>query len=176
MANFSLFISAPWHVFNDSSVSSATYDILDNITQAFPNDVAYALFYRRLDKANANPESIEFDGSESGSEMRMKRPRSDQNCSSRASSPIPDSIRRRIDQDNLAYKTEIARAASMPSSGQAYFSNTSFGGRTAPNGLSGMEGFGIGGSNPANFLGRKTGGYSDAKTLEGNDYVDPDME
>ncbi|GAB5355582.1 hypothetical protein AAMO2058_000217900 [Amorphochlora amoebiformis] len=119
-----------WHVFNDSSVTSVTLGMLNNITEHFPSDVAYALFYGRVDDRNTQPNQ-----------------------------QISDRVRRLVNRDNIAFRTETQRLAAMASRATRFTPFGSSGGNIV-----------VGGHK------RETKGYAEAKTADGNEYVDPDFE
>mmetsp|Transcript_39585 Transcript_39585/g.63510 ORF Transcript_39585/g.63510 Transcript_39585/m.63510 type:complete len:203 (+) Transcript_39585:711-1319(+) len=176
----SISLSAPpsltsWHVFNDSSVSPSTLGILENITTSFPNDVAYALFYRRIDD---DDDGSDDDGDEE------KRNGTKKGEGGRAAG-VPAPIVRMVARDNTAYKAEMSRLRAYQASAAAVSGSRSNYASAAVlhggGGGSALRDFNRGGLMGAPELfdksrERVTQGYSDAKMHDGTEYVDPDFE
>jgi len=159
-----------WHLFNDSSVTRTSLQMLENIAKAFPNDVPYALFYRRVASVERGEDVL----GTSVSPLTLTDANGTLSLVDRKSQMrIPDRVLKAIERDNRAYETEVKVRASMIASGGTDVSSS--GSASASNAaLRDFNGMGTG--LLQNSRDRVTKGYTDAKTLEGADYVDPDFE
>jgi len=162
-------LSATWHFFNDASVSTASLEELRNLSVHFPSDVPYALFYARVPSQPPRPLTTENHHSAPQTTTTTTSTTLTTSTTSTTGSKqqqqqqatIPDWIRHMVKRDNDKYAVERKRSAFGGGSGGRGYGGPSSG-----------SGFAIG----SGGLQRVTKGYSEAKTLDGTEYVDPDME
>nr|XP_054755148.1 ubiquitin carboxyl-terminal hydrolase 38-like [Lytechinus pictus] len=138
-----------WYLFNDSRVTSSRFDSFGKVTQRFPRDTAYVLFYRKCDDEYGSGDSID-------SVMQKAVP-----SSSSSSSYMPSVLKEKhlrkdlqdaIQKDNLHYiqEREIeAREAALrkqrPASAAKPFYSRNFDDKNDPPGGCGLGGGGGGG-------------------------------
>ncbi|XP_001178896.2 ubiquitin carboxyl-terminal hydrolase 38 [Strongylocentrotus purpuratus] len=139
-----------WYLFNDSRVTSSKFESFGKVTQRFPRDTAYVLFYRKCDEDYGSGDSID-------SVVQRAMPSSSSSSSSYSASILKEKHLRKdlqdaIQKDNLHYiqEREIeAREAALrkrhPSSAAKPFYSRNFDDKNDPPGGCGLGGGGGGG-------------------------------
>eukprot|EP00468_Gymnochlora_sp_CCMP2014_P008244 CAMPEP_0167761722 /NCGR_PEP_ID=MMETSP0110_2-20121227/12339_1 /TAXON_ID=629695 /ORGANISM="Gymnochlora sp., Strain CCMP2014" /LENGTH=934 /DNA_ID=CAMNT_0007648455 /DNA_START=57 /DNA_END=2861 /DNA_ORIENTATION=- len=172
-----------WHLYNDSSVTKVSLEILENIRAQFPGDVPYVLFYRRLgnsDKIDKDSNAMEVEETQEAQGVKAENLRKIENKSAieiklhrgrlTRMLKVPGKLVQSVSRDNARYVSEQKTAKNTQKASSTY----NFSGVKTYRALNAMY-------RPHVFLpgihpGRKAQGYPEAKTEKGDEYTDPDFE